>query len=433
MFGRDMRSLSLLVLVLGLSACHRSSDGGDKAATGSQGPSAGAGSAAGSGALRNQIAPPVPVQSPPADAIKTASGLVYKKLVTNDAGAAIKRNDTVMVNYTGWRQASGETFFTNRNRGQAMRLNLAQTAPGFAEGLQLLRKGETAMLWVPAAIGYKAPPANGKPEALVYQFEVVDVLPAPEVPEDVSEPPAKATALPSGMKFVLLRPGTSKDKPRQFDSATFTYTVWDREGKMLDTTVSREKPSTEPPYKLSPALGEMLMAMSPGSRARFWVDASRTTIAGKTTTEAKGLVCYDVELHSIAKPPHDAPPTPPDVAKPPADAKQTAKGVFYRMIRPGPGKDPQHPEPKDTVKVKYTGWTTDGRMFDSSELRGEPSTFNLRSVVAGWTDGIPLMTVGDRMRFWIPEAMAYKGKAGKPAGMLVFDVELVEIVAPTSH
>jgi len=72
-------------------------------------------------------------------------------------------------------------------------------------------------------------------------------------------------------------------------------------------------------------------------------------------------------------------------------------------------------------------------MFDSSELRGDPATFSLGGVIAGWTDGIPVMTIGDRVRFWIPEDLAYKGVPGKPAGMLVFEVELLEIMAPTNH
>jgi peptidylprolyl isomerase len=89
--------------------------------------------------------------------------------------------------------------------------------------------------------------------------------------------------------------------------------------------------------------------------------------------------------------------------------------------------------PTETVKVEYTGWTTDGRMFDSSAIRGDKATFSLSGVVPGWTDAIPLMAVGDRWRLWIPEALAYKGKAGKPKGMLVFDVELFEIVANAGH
>ncbi|HEY5951177.1 MAG TPA: FKBP-type peptidyl-prolyl cis-trans isomerase, partial [Kofleriaceae bacterium] len=74
----------------------------------------------------------------------------------------------------------------------------------------------------------------------------------------------------------------------------------------------------------------------------------------------------------------------------------------------------------------------DGRMFDSSVIKGEPAEFNLRGVIAGWTEGIPLMSVGDRFRFWIPDTLAYKGQPDRPQGMLVFDVELIEIKAPAN-
>jgi len=64
-------------------------------------------------------------------------------------------------------------------------------------------------------------------------------------------------------------------------------------------------------------------------------------------------------------------------------------------------------------------------MFDTSVLRGEPLEISLDEVIPGWTEGLQLMTVGEKVRFWIPERIAYKGKAGEPAGMLVFDVELL--------
>ena len=88
--------------------------------------------------------------------------------------------------------------------------------------------------------------------------------------------------------------------------------------------------------------------------------------------------------------------------------------------------------PGDSVRVHYTGWTVDGRMFDSSVIKGEPAEFNLRGVIAGWTEGIPLMSVGDRFRFWIPDHLAYKGQPDRPQGMLVFDVELIEIKPPAA-
>ena len=86
------------------------------------------------------------------------------------------------------------------------------------------------------------------------------------------------------------------------------------------------------------------------------------------------------------------------------------------------------PGPISLVQVHYTGWTTDGKMFDSSVTRGRPAMFPLNRVIAGWTEGLQLMTEDEKARIWVPEEMAYKGMAGKPAGMLVFDVELIKVM-----
>lgn len=116
---------------------------------------------------------------------------------------------------------------------------------------------------------------------------------------------------------------------------------------------------------------------------------------------------------------------PPDVAAPPADANKTASGLASKVLKAGTGK--AHPKATDMVEVHYTGWTTDGKMFDSSVKRGRTASFPLNRVIAGWTEGVQLMVVGEKRRFWIPEALAYQGRPGAPQGMLVFDVELVGI------
>ena len=118
-------------------------------------------------------------------------------------------------------------------------------------------------------------------------------------------------------------------------------------------------------------------------------------------------------------------PAPPDVAAPPADAAKTSSGLASKVMKPGTGK--VHPKPEDLVTVHYTGWTTDGRMFDSSVPRGVPTQMRLDEVIKGWSEGVPLMTEGERTRFWIPENLAYGGRGDGPRGMLVFDIELVAI------
>src|SRR5215510_8187188 len=92
-------------------------------------------------------------------------------------------------------------------------------------------------------------------------------------------------------------------------------------------------------------------------------------------------------------------PAPPDVAAPPKDAQKTASGLASKVIVPGKGKD--HPTSTSQVTVHYTGWTTDGKMFDSS-VGGQPISFPLTGVIKGWTEGLQLMVVGEKRRLWIP-------------------------------
>jgi hypothetical protein len=117
---------------------------------------------------------------------------------------------------------------------------------------------------------------------------------------------------------------------------------------------------------------------------------------------------------------------PQDVSAPPVDAVTEASGLSSRVIAAGSGTGT--PGAADTVTVHYSGWTTDGKLFDSSVKRGQPASFPLSGVIKGWTEGLQLMVEGEKRRFWIPEDLAYgKGGGGRPGGMLVFDVELLKI------
>ncbi len=120
-----------------------------------------------------------------------------------------------------------------------------------------------------------------------------------------------------------------------------------------------------------------------------------------------------------------APPTPSDVAKPPADAIKVASGLSYKVLKEGTGT--KRPSRTSEVTVHYSGWTTDGELFDSSVQRQEPATFPLNKVIPGWTEGVQMMVVGEKRRFWIPVNLAYNNQPGMPKGMLVFDVELLAI------
>ncbi len=234
-------------------------------------------------------------------------------------------------------------------------------------------------------------------------------------PSDVAAPPADATKTTSGLATKVIKPGTGKDHPAKDDLVTVDYTGWTTDGKMFDSSVARGKPSTFGVSRVIPGFSEGIQLMVPGQTRRLWIPES---LAYKGQRDPKGMLVFDVHLIEM---PNRA---PSDVKAAPADAKKTASGLAYKVIKPGTGG--RHPKASDKVTVHYTGWTTDGKMFDSSVVRGEPIQFPLDGVIAGWTEGVALMVVGEKTRFWIPEKLAYKGERA-PYGLLVFDVELVKI------
>lgn len=122
----------------------------------------------------------------------------------------------------------------------------------------------------------------------------------------------------------------------------------------------------------------------------------------------------------------EAPPAPADVAAAPADAVTSASGLASKVLIAGTGE--MHPRAGDMVKVHYTGWKTDGSMFDSSVARGKASVLPLDRLIAGWAEGLQLMVEGETRRLWIPAKLAYEGKPDRPQGLLVFDVELIDIL-----
>jgi len=107
----------------------------------------------------------------------------------------------------------------------------------------------------------------------------------------------------------------------------------------------------------------------------------------------------------------------------------TGSGLQYMVLRQGAGA---RPKSTDTVRVNYHGTTLDGKVFDSSYERGQPAEFALNQVIPGWTEGVAMMPVGGKFRFWIPSELAYGPKgAGEmigPNATLVFDVELLDIL-----
>lgn len=274
------------------------------------------------------------------------------------------------------------------------------------------------------------PPAETASAAAAPPVEQAPTTPPPPpgpppqpAPPDVAEAPKDATKTKTGLASKVLTKGKGKVHPGPNDQVRVGYAGWTKDGKMFDASPSGS-PATFGVSNVIPGWIEGLQLMVEGEKRRLWIPAKlaygeRPPMPGAPA----GDLVFDVDLVQIVK----APETPKDVAKAPKDAKKTDSGLAIKILTHGKGKT--HPGPTSRVSVHYSGWTTDGKLFDSSVARGQPATFALNQVVKGWTEGLQLMVEGDKARLWIPKALAYgdNPRPGAPAGDLVFDVELLAI------
>ena len=242
----------------------------------------------------------------------------------------------------------------------------------------------------------------------------------PPAPADVAAPPPDAAKTASGLAHRVVSPGTDTEKPAPTDIVTLHYTGWSADGTMFESSRTSGAPAMFALNRAMVGMRECVQLMAVGETRRCWVpqELAYRGQQGRPT----GTVVFDIELLDTRRAP--AVP-PPDVAGPPDDARREPSGLAYKVLKPGTGT--RKPSASSHVTVHYTGWTTDGKMFDSSVARGTPATFGLGDVIRGWTEGVQLMVEGERTRFWIPQDLAYKGEGNAPRGMLVFDIDLIRI------
>jgi FKBP-type peptidyl-prolyl cis-trans isomerase len=408
--------LTSLFVMSSIAACDKGDGGAKQAdATAEMG---------GTNIVAGDIPAPPDVAAPPADAQKTASGLASKVLQAGTSTLSPARQDTVKVHYTGW-TTDGKMFDSSVKRGQPATFALNGVIKGWTEGLQLMKIGEKRRFWIPEDLAYGGRP--GAPAGmLVFDVELQEIKAGPKPiapPPDVAAPPADAQKTPGGVSYKSLSPGKGGNKPGPRDTVTVHYTGWTTDGNMFDSSVQRGKPIEFPLDRVIKGWSEGVQTMTVGEKSRLWIP-QELAYQGRQGAPA-GMLVFDIELVSYKEAPKPI-AAPKDVKAPPKNAKKTASGLAYTVLKKGKSKE--KPQAETKVEVHYTGWTTDGNMFDSSVQRGSPAQFPLNGVIAGWTEGLQLMSPGDKYLFWIPEGLAYKGQPGRPQGMLVFEVELLQIM-----
>lgn len=355
---------------------------------------------------------PANVAAAPADAAKTESGLASMILQAGTGEKKPSATDTVTVHYSGW-STDGKMFDSSVARGEPASFPLGGVIAGWTEGLQLMVVGEKRRFWIPEDLAYgPVVPGSGRPGGMLcFDVELLGIKEAPK-------PPADTEKTAGGVAYKITKEGTG-EKPGSDQVITFHFTAQTMEGQTMQDSREQPAPPSVPLDSLPQELSELFTDMKVGEQRQCWLPEPQAP---------GGFIVADLELISFTAAPPE-PEAPEDVAAAPADAIQTESGLAHKLLNAGEGEE--KPKATDTVKVHYSGWTTDGKMFDSSVTRGAPAEFPLNGVIKGWTEGVQLMVVGEKRRFWIPADLAY-GPAipgsGRPGGMLVFDIELLDIV-----
>ncbi len=365
---------------------------------------------------QDELKAPADVAAAPADALVTESGLASKVLTAGTGTDKPGATDTVTVHYTGWKSSDGSMFDSSVKRGEPASFPLNQVIKGWTEGLQLMVVGEKRRFWIPAELAY-GPEVPGSPRPggqLVFDVELLSFEKGPEP----VKAPADAQKTESGIAYVITEAGEGESAAAD-KNVQFHFTFFAPNGQPVQSSKQMGGPQTAPMDKLPPFFTEVFTQLKEGGKAEAY-------IPGAMLGAPDEFVRCELELIDV-KEPIPAPPVPEDVAAVPADAEKTESGLAYKVLSKGEGGD--KPTAASNVTVHYSGWETNGEMFDSSITRGETTSFPLGGVIAGWTEGLQLMSKGDKFRFWIPEGLAYGPKqegSGRPGGLLVFDVELVD-------
>src|ERR1051326_7685907 len=352
----------------------------------------------------------------------SASGLKYTFLKFGD-GAQVEKGDNVSVNYVG--KLTNDTVFDSsypRKQPFSFKVGQKQAIEGWDEGLQLMHVGDSAKLVVPSALGYgdrqigNIPPGS----TLVFTIKVGSDNPGVK-PFDVTK--KDTVKLPSGVKYITIEKGKG-EKLKEGDIVTVRYSGYMPDGKMFDSSVERGDSLKYNLGKGLKGLDEGIEHMMVGGKARIvvpymlaWGEQGRPGLIPPKTD-----VIFDIELLN-AKPKPEVKPFDTKGK----DTITTASGLKYIVISKNPNGTPA--EAGKTVKVHYTGYLTDGKIFDSSVERQQPIEIpiGMGRVIKGWDEGIVLMKTGDKFRLIIPSSLGY-GDGGSPPvippkATLIFDVE----------
>ncbi len=260
--------------------------------------------------------------------------------------------------------------------------------------------------------------------ALLAMFVAV----SPTFADDKKGEPGKLPALEAkewkkqdnGLQIWDVKEGTG-DAAKKGGMVTIHYTGWTTDGKVFDTTRKENAAATFTLDSLIKGWQLGIPGMKAGGVRRLLIpsDLGYGDRGSPPDIPAKATLVFEIEMVN--------PWTVPAVDAKEWKAVEGAEGLKVWDVKEGKG---EAAKATDTVTIHYTGWTTDGTIFDSSHKRGEPATFGLSGLIKGWQLGLPGMKPGGVRRLLIPYALAY-GEKGRPPlipekATLIFEIEFIE-------
>jgi FKBP-type peptidyl-prolyl cis-trans isomerase len=342
---------------------------------------------------------------------KTASGLEWGILKPGNGGEAPSDADTVEVHYTGW-LTDGTKFDSSRDRGATTKFGVTQVIKGWTEGLKLMTPGMRCKFVIPGDLAYGpqgSPPRIPANATLVFDVELVNVI---RMPKMRPANPDKQTVLGNGVKYELVKAGTGK-AIGEGNGIALRFAIWAAEGQLLECTErSGQKLGGTLDSLRWPFLKDIVKDLKVGGIVR-------ADVPNALLQQAQSDTVWELELLKVTEMPKFRLPAADKVVT-------TQSGLQYEAIDQGKGDSPKA---SSKVKAHYTGWLTNGKLFDSSHARGEPTEFPLNRVIPGWTEGLQLMKPGAKFLFQIPPELGYGARDSgtiPPNSTLIFLVELIE-------
>lgn len=360
--------------------------------------------------------------------VKICEGIEYK-VTAKGNGPQAKNGDGVKVLYKG--MLTNDTVFdaSDRHNNEPFLFHLGkhEVIAGWDSVLLRAHAGDKIRMTLDPKYGYGAR-ANGMIPAnstLIFEIEVLDVMPAP-VPWDAKGKDTITTA--SGMKVIFFETHKDSAMPKAGQKVSVHYSGYMLNGKMFDSSVERNTPFvfTLGRGQVIKGWDEGVALLHKGDKAKFIIPASLAygnRGAGNGLIPPGATLMFDVQLVDIVMP-----PKPWDASG--KDTITTPSGLKVIMLEKHP--EAQQAAAGKTVSVHYSGFLTNGNMFDSSVERGQPFTFMLGrgQVIKGWDEGIAMLHKGEKAKLIIPSNLGYgpNGNGGIPGNAtLIFDVQLMDV------